>query len=252
LTFPRVSSVPGRVFQAAEVEKREPHGIRLDHVSHAGNADLSHGRACLRSTSSCRRPRREPRPPRRSRAFPRETTEHPALIPQKVAGASRRRPPNPARRRLKALLAPIIPADPRPDRRDQDRPVTPEVAGSSPVAPVEKVLQIGLLLSILGQTIAGFAPASRTDPARQSSREPHAKSAANGPFLPPGWALSESLGLGHPAQIPRAHNRPGIHGFPSSGLLPGRGVVGAVHCATCSPSMRRPVAAGARRPTFVR
>jgi hypothetical protein len=44
------------------------------------------------------RPRREPRPhPGRSRSFPRETTGHPALIPQEVAGGSRRRPPNPAR-----------------------------------------------------------------------------------------------------------------------------------------------------------
>jgi hypothetical protein len=31
----------------------------------------------------------------------------------------------------KALLSPVIPAYPRPARRDHDRPVTPEVAGSS-------------------------------------------------------------------------------------------------------------------------
>ena len=35
------------------------------------------------------------------------------------------------------LLVPGIPAYPRPPRKDQDRPVTPEVAGSSPVAPVK-------------------------------------------------------------------------------------------------------------------
>jgi hypothetical protein len=36
----------------------------------------------------------------------------------------------------KTLLAPGIPAYPRLDRKRRDRPVTPEVAGSSPVAPV--------------------------------------------------------------------------------------------------------------------
>ena len=35
-----------------------------------------------------------------------------------------------------ALLTVVIPAYPRPARNYQDRPVTPEVAGSSPVAPV--------------------------------------------------------------------------------------------------------------------
>jgi hypothetical protein len=38
---------------------------------------------------------------------------------------------------------PGIPAYPRVGRKRQDRPVTPEVAGSSPVAPV-KYLQIGI------------------------------------------------------------------------------------------------------------
>jgi hypothetical protein len=47
-----------------------------------------------------------------------------------------------AHRRL-GLLAPQIPADPRPVRSGQDRPVTPEVAGSSPVAP-RKALEIGI------------------------------------------------------------------------------------------------------------
>ena len=37
-----------------------------------------------------------------------------------------------------ALLTPVIPAYPRPARNYQDRPVTPEVAGSSPVAPVSQ------------------------------------------------------------------------------------------------------------------
>jgi hypothetical protein len=37
---------------------------------------------------------------------------------------------------MKALLPPRIPAYSRLPRNDQDRPLTPEVAGSSPVAPV--------------------------------------------------------------------------------------------------------------------
>jgi hypothetical protein len=42
------------------------------------------------------------------------------------------------------------PAYPRSARKGHDRPVTPEVAGSSPVAPVANILQIGIfLLSIL-------------------------------------------------------------------------------------------------------
>ena len=50
----------------------------------------------------------------------------------------------------------VIPADPRSAQKCHDRPVTPEVAGSSPVAPVENVLQIGFLLPILAQSTAGF------------------------------------------------------------------------------------------------
>jgi hypothetical protein len=38
-----------------------------------------------------------------------------------------------------ALLTAVIPANPRPARSEHDRPVTPEVAGSSPVAPALKV-----------------------------------------------------------------------------------------------------------------
>ena len=45
---------------------------------------------------------------------------------------------------IAVLLAPVIRAYPRPARKSQDRPVTPEVAGSSPVAPVENTLQIGI------------------------------------------------------------------------------------------------------------
>jgi hypothetical protein len=48
-----------------------------------------------------------------------QATAHPALIPQEAPGSSRTHPRIPAA------------------RNHQDRPVTPEVAGSSPVAPVK-------------------------------------------------------------------------------------------------------------------
>src|SRR5439155_19116268 len=50
---------------------------------------------------------------------------------------------SPQRHGRKALLWPVIPAYPRSARKRHDRPVTPEVAGSSPVAPV-KDLRVGL------------------------------------------------------------------------------------------------------------
>jgi hypothetical protein len=59
--------------------------------------------------------------------------------PESPAG-TRESPQGQAR---KTLLAAGIPAYPRSARMRQDRPVTPEVAGSSPVAPVENILQIG-------------------------------------------------------------------------------------------------------------
>jgi hypothetical protein len=46
------------------------------------------------------------------------------------------------------MLPPQIPAYPRSTRKRHDRPVTPEVAGSSPVAPVSPFgLQIGFSLA---------------------------------------------------------------------------------------------------------
>jgi hypothetical protein len=61
-----------------------------------------------------------------------------------------------------------------------------------------------LLLSVLAQATTGFAPASRTDSAREISREPNAKSAANRHVPLPDEALGEPPILGHPAPIPRA------------------------------------------------
>jgi hypothetical protein len=48
-----------------------------------------------------------------------------------------------------------------------------------------------LFLPDQAQTTAGFPPVSRTDSARGISRDPLAKSAANGRFLSPVWALGE-------------------------------------------------------------
>src|SRR5918999_5741229 len=90
------------------------------------------------------RPRFDPGPPAERSAGVRAvrlrplltatTTRHPADIPQEDAGSSR--PPRqfPQAHGWKDLLFPGIPAYPRSARNHQDRPVTPEVAGSSPVA----------------------------------------------------------------------------------------------------------------------
>jgi predicted dithiol-disulfide oxidoreductase (DUF899 family) len=64
-------------------------------------------------------------------------TEHPALIPQEVAGSSRQSPAIPATPESKDPAHGRNPAHPRAARKRQDRPVTPQVAGSSHVAPVE-------------------------------------------------------------------------------------------------------------------
>jgi hypothetical protein len=72
------------------------------------------------------------------------------LMQRRIPHISRRRPPEaPASARQfpqdpgqEALLTPGIPAYPRSARKGHDRPVTPEVAGSSPVAPAENILQI--------------------------------------------------------------------------------------------------------------
>src|SRR5687767_6737362 len=66
-----------------------------------------------------------------------QATAHPALIRHEVAGNPRRHPRIPARPSSKNPARGGIPAYTRSARNRQDRPVTPEVAGSSPVAPVE-------------------------------------------------------------------------------------------------------------------
>ncbi len=69
---------------------------------------------------------------------------------------------------MEGLLTAGIPACPRPAREYQDRPVTPEVAGSSPVPPVKVAANRHLLLPCGAQLTAGFA-SSRADPARGSA-----------------------------------------------------------------------------------
>jgi len=101
-----------------------------------------------------------------------QATAHPAPIPQEAAGSCRRHPPIPAGQEHKALLAPQIPAQSRLARNYQDRPVTPEVAGSSPVAPVENILQIGIFRCLSWRR---RPPASRRPPALI----PHGRSAAS-------------------------------------------------------------------------
>jgi hypothetical protein len=87
---------------------------------------------------------------RRSRADP-------ARGPPQVPASARQCPQDEVRN---ALLAPGIPAYPRPVRKRQDRPVTPEVAGSSPVGPVRKYLQIEHYVARL-DTAAQHAPHAR-------------------------------------------------------------------------------------------
>jgi hypothetical protein len=65
----------------------------------------------------------------RQRLIPRRSRKR---LPGVPAGTRR----SPQRNGLKGLLTTGIPGDPRSARNHQDRPVTPEVAGSSPVAPV--------------------------------------------------------------------------------------------------------------------
>jgi hypothetical protein len=78
-----------------------------------------------------------PRTARIPTSFATQATPYPALIPREVAGNPRRHPRIPARPSSKDRLAAGIPAYPCSARKRQDRPVTPEVAGSSPVAPVK-------------------------------------------------------------------------------------------------------------------
>jgi hypothetical protein len=67
------------------------------------------------------------------------------MTPEAPAGARL----SPQRQGRKALLSRVIPAYPRRARGHHDRPVTPEVAGSSPVAPVKLPANWHIVLSVL-------------------------------------------------------------------------------------------------------
>ena len=86
---------------------------------------------------------------RASRAHPvvfaTRTTRDPALIPHEAVGSSRRHPAIAAQLEANRPALAGNPAYPCPARKRQGRSVTPEVAGSSPVAPV-KYLQIGICI----------------------------------------------------------------------------------------------------------
>jgi hypothetical protein len=107
---------------------------------------------------------------------------HPALIPQEVAGTSRAARESPERRGKKPCSRPQSPPPPGDPgttktglslRRSRVR-----ARRSRRKHPANR----GLSSSVLAWTTAGFPPASRTDSAREISREPHAKTAANGHF----------------------------------------------------------------------
>ena len=99
-------------------------------------------------------------------SFAGRATPHPALIPQEVPEASGTTRESPQRRKSESPAHGEIPAYPRSTRKCHDRPVTPEVAGSSPVAPV-KYLQITSFVARVGTKTAGLH-GSRVDPARES------------------------------------------------------------------------------------
>jgi hypothetical protein len=81
------------------------------------------------------------------------------------AGARRKLPLSPANPRNAGVGEPCsreeIPAYPRSARKRQDRPVTPEVAGSSPVAPV-KALQNCIFCSCVVYLDAESGPTTQT------------------------------------------------------------------------------------------
>ncbi len=117
-------------------------------------------------------------------AFPTKTTRHPAQIPQEVAGGSRLGPGN-SRKTTgeEGLLATEIPAYSRSAPKTQDRPVMPEVAGSSPVAPV-KTLQTRKFC----RPVQAQRPPASIDPAHIPPGNPRTKPGVAGNSRTPGLA----------------------------------------------------------------
>jgi hypothetical protein len=81
------------------------------------------------------------------RSIPRSSCTSPPEVP----ACSRE---SPQRQSQKALRTLGIPADARSARKRHDRPVTPEVAGSSPVAPAQKRVQIARFFSYSASVLA--------------------------------------------------------------------------------------------------
>jgi hypothetical protein len=110
-----------------------------------------------------------------------------------IPRSSRRRSPEPPAHRRespqrssqKALLTAEIPAYPRSACKRHDRPVTPEVAGSSPVAPVTS-LQIGILCCRFRRKRPLVSSSSGVHRARESPYEAGGSREFPQPMVPAG------------------------------------------------------------------
>jgi hypothetical protein len=104
-------------------------------------------------------------------SFSKQATARPALIPHDAPGSCRRYPPIPARQRTEIPATAGIAAYPRSGRKRHDRPVTPEVAGSSPVAPASK----GTAKPLVASYLLGRRPRNSAASGQQTSActEPH-------------------------------------------------------------------------------
>jgi hypothetical protein len=151
-----------------------------------------------------RTPARPPSPTRLAAVVTRWATDHPALIPHEPPGSTRPCPRNHATTRAKSPAPPVIPAYPRSARKRHDRPVAPEVAGSSPVAPVENILQTAMFCCPCWRK---RPPASRRPSARippEISRASAAEKCCKTHVLSPVEAADALRVFGHPARIPLA------------------------------------------------
>ena len=138
-----------------------------------------------------------------------------SLVRQRpIPRSSRRRSPepparsrqSPQRQGHKVLLTPGIPAYPRPPRKRHNRPVTPEVAGSSLVAPIENILQIGVFCCRFWRNRpAGFPPVTHSSRTRIAEAGRAGKALQIAMFS--GWGRGQK-----PSVIPRGNRRtkPGV------------------------------------------
>jgi hypothetical protein len=133
------------------------------------------------------------------------------------AGGRRKLPPVPANPRNDRVespahggnpgLSPLLPESPRPA-------CTPEVAGSSPVAPVKTILQIGIFCCSFGANDRRLSNRSRAHPAGKSpGRGRSPKSAANRHVQ---WRDGRVRVVRHLSQIPHQDFSAGLLGARSS------------------------------------